>query len=875
MVKKQLFKRSLCGGLTVAMLLAGVTCELPGGFLIASENVYAATYSVDNSTYTYEVLSDGTVKITGYSGAAESITIPSTIDGKKVTLIDDYAFSGIAELKSVAISGNVKSIGYAAFSDCMYLGTVTIPTSVTEIGDYAFSGCTSLLKVSIPSGVKSIKDYTFYQCSSMTCVELPTSLESIGYSAFEDTGLTALSIPSAVINIGARAFYSCDGLVNVTVPENVKSIGYSAFEDCNNLSNLTLSKGLTKIEDSLFKDCGSLVSVTIPENVSEIAETAFTGCNILEYINVNSGNTSFKSVNGVLFDYSGKTLIKYATGKKETSYTVPNGVTAIESNAFSRNIYLTDINISDSVNSIGNSSFSECSKLTNIAIPKNVSSIGKYVFDFCNLLTDINVDAENKNFKSVDGVLFDGTGKKILKYPEGKTATTYQIPNGVSTVGNSAFNTSYSLTDIKIPDSVTTIEEYAFYYCSGLENVTLPDDIISLEKFVFANCTGLTKITLPKNLMYIGDYAFDSCNNITEVEVPDGTLGIGSFVFEGCTKLEKLVIPASVMSIGGFSAWDLPALKIYGESGSYAETFAKEYEITFVEQAMKELTITLTSNKSAVNVGDSIVFTANADGGKKGYTYSFLINNTDTKAWTRVKAFSSSNTYTWKAGSAGNRKFYVEVKDSTGKVVRSSALSVVTKASEKPLAITATNSNSKPVSGTNVTITGKATGGTGSYTYSFLLYNAETKEWYRFGSGKFSSSNTHTWKTSGTGVRKFYVEVKDSSGKVVRSAATSFTVIKSDTALAITGNTSNATPSVGTTVTITGKATGGTAPYTYSFLINNPGTKEWYRYGNGTFKTSNTHTWKVSGTGTRNFYIEVKDGSGKVVRSKAVKVTIA
>ena len=209
--------------------------------------------------------------------------------------------------------------------------------------------------------------------------------------------------------------------------------------------------------------------------------------------------------------------------------------------------------------------------------------------------------------------------------------------------------------------------------------------------------------------------------------------------------------------------------------------------------------------------------------------------------------------------------------DSTGKVVRSSAIAVNVKAAAKPLAITGTASASSVSVGTKVVIKGTAAGGNGNYTYSYLIHNKDTDAWSRL-TPSFVSSNTYTWTAGSAGNREFFVEVKDGTGKVVRSSAISVKVTIASQPLAVTAKSSATTFGLGTSIVITGTATGGNGSYTYSFIMHNKDTGDWYRFSD--FKAANKLTWTAGSTGNREFFVEVKDGTGKVVRSSAVNITV-
>ena len=220
--------KKILSGLCALALVLGSAAALPQGFAKIDSAITASAETYGD--YDYTVLDDGTVVISKYIGSDEEVTIPSTIDGKKVTSIGDYAFKGCTSLTSVTIPDSVTSIGKSAFCDCTSLTSVTIPDSVTSIGDSAFEECLSLTSINIPDSVTSIGDDAFAYCESLTSVTIPDSVTSIGYRTFGYcTSLTSVTIPNSVTSIGDYAFVGCESLTSVTIRNSVTSIGPSAF----------------------------------------------------------------------------------------------------------------------------------------------------------------------------------------------------------------------------------------------------------------------------------------------------------------------------------------------------------------------------------------------------------------------------------------------------------------------------------------------------------------------------------------------------------------------------------------------------------------------------------------------------------------------
>ena len=162
------------------------------------------------------------------------------------------------------------------------------------------------------------------------------------------------------------------------------------------------------------------------------------------------------------------------------------------------------------VTSIDNRAFYLCNSLISIIIPDSVEKISVNPFAYCRTLKSIFVSSEHPYFFAIDGVLFRKADSCLISYPKGREYTTYNIPQGITAIGDSAFYYCDSLTSVSIPDSVTAIGNRAFYYCDSLTSVSIPNSVTSIGDYAFGDCSNLT-LTVPRN-SYALEYA--KTNNI-------------------------------------------------------------------------------------------------------------------------------------------------------------------------------------------------------------------------------------------------------------------------------------------------------------------------------------------------------------------------
>lgn len=566
-VKKRA-KRIFCLLLSVIMLI---------GMMAGIDLTALAETSED---FEYQLLDDGTAEITGYTGSAVDLIIPSEIDGYKIIAINEWAFSECGNLVSVEIPESVINIGSWAFGYCENLQQVKLPSKITSIEMCVFSDCVSLVDIEIPEGVTYIGDDAFSGCSRLTNISLPNNLIFIGNCAFSGcSSLVSIEIPEAVVDIDDGAFSDCESLTSIKIPDNVTRIRDSVFQNCRGLIRVDLPEGLTEIEDYAFDGCSNLKSIEIPDSVNQIGNAAFQNCVDLTSIDIPDsirlGDNSFKgcvalnnisgmqSVNGIgknaFYEtayykdisnwndgvlYLGAGLVEASENLllNDDLYKVQNGTKCVADAAFSNCDKLIRIDIPDSVISVGSGAFSGCTQLKDISGMRSVNMVGSGVFDD----TAYYNDASNWD----NDVLYVGSclleAKENITFEDG----IYIVKDGTKCIAPGAFYYG-SLTSVTFPEGLHYIGSSAFEGCD-IQSLDFPESIQIIDSLAFAYCESLSSVAFPKQMEFLGGWSFRG-TNLTNVTVPDGVVELDG-AFTQCSELQTLDIPASVTMIDRFTS---------------------------------------------------------------------------------------------------------------------------------------------------------------------------------------------------------------------------------------------------------------------------------------------------------------------------------
>ena len=283
-------------------------------------------------------------------------------------------------------------------------------------------------------------------------------------------------------------------------------IGYTGTAHVLTIPDKIDGYTVTSIKSDAFKDCKTILSVTIPDTVTTIGSECFCGCTLLGTINLGKG-----------------------------------------------------------VSSVGSKAFSGCTALTAVSVPAAVTVIGDNAFFDCPLLPRIEVSTDNVSYKSVDGILYNKAGTRMIVYPAAHAGTSYNVPSGVTQIDDYAFYASKALKVVSLPSSVSSVGKAVFKNCSALTQASLAADmkIKKIEDEFFSGCKKLSALSIPSAVTAIGDKAFYGCAAIPLLAIPDTVTTVGSAAFANCSGMKSVTIGKGVTAVSGSAFTGCTALTEY------------------------------------------------------------------------------------------------------------------------------------------------------------------------------------------------------------------------------------------------------------------------------------------------------------------------
>ena len=430
-----------------------VEVVIPPGVTTIGSSTFSGCISLTAVTLPNGLASLGQYAFSGCN-SLHSISIPTS-----VTTIGSSAFTSCSQLMGIHVDANNPS--FSSLDGVLFDKTQTsliqfpsgrtgaygIPAGVTSIGISAFANCRLLTHVAMGGDVASIGSSAFTNCTGLSEITLGPGVTSIAIASFAGcAGLGHVTIGSNVTSIGESVFSGCDNLAGIEV-------------DAANASFSSLGGVLYNKTQTTLIQCpgGRADPVTISSAVTTIQTDAFSSSRNLAGIYVEPANTAFSSIDGILFDKTQTTLISCPMGKSGVVQ-IPAGVTNIYYSAFAGCRNLTEFQV-DAANpayrsldgllynkagtTLLNCPYAKSGTVTLSAIVTSISG----ALGGCRFLTGIHVDPGNPMFASVDGLLFNKSLSLLIQYPGGKQDYAI-IPASVISLGQGAFGSDVALAGL-------------------------------------------------------------------------------------------------------------------------------------------------------------------------------------------------------------------------------------------------------------------------------------------------------------------------------------------------------------------------------------------------------------------------------------------
>ena len=522
-MKKKSFFYLVAAVLLAMMSIGNAKAEVvkDGVHYIAEKFVGGYEGYAETDYYMVTKSSSGTENYHYLSG---DVYLKSKLYGKKVEVIQRYAFSGVKTYVNIFCPKTLKKIETEAFRNASGLLSIQMNEGLETLGDMAFLRCTGLTSVYIPSTLMSIPSSAFMECTSLSDVSIPAA-KTIGDKAFSGCtklvavhGTSASACPAQAI--GNNAFANCSNLQGVNFDALV-SIGEYAFADCEKLDVIVLPSTLTTIHDFAFSNTGLRVVNNERVTPQIINANVFKGVNLSKCIlYVPKGCKAAYQAADVWnkFGYILEPGEQIPADDQEDLFNpvkpIYEGVATINGIMYKLNADLTASVMQDNSYKSFSGKITIPSKVNYEDYEYVVTAIDDNAFNYCDKITDV------------------------------------VLPNNLTSLGKGAFRNATALQTIALPSSLQEIGEQCFYECNSLESVSLPASLKELGTETFFKCFALESVSLPAGIETIGEWCFAHCKAMTSLTLPEGLKEIGEAAFYNCPALKDVILPASLEYIG-------------------------------------------------------------------------------------------------------------------------------------------------------------------------------------------------------------------------------------------------------------------------------------------------------------------------------------
>lgn len=442
---------------------------------------------VKTVTVTVDVLADDTGDfvmddsgvLIAYRGADAEVDIPAG-----VSAIDSHAFSD-ATLRTVRIPASVRRIDNEAFygtglEEIIFQDDEAAPSELAELGSRVFSN-TNVQTLTLPRSLVTINRDAFADMSKLSSVHLgPKVAADQLVGSFANTPeLTRIQVDA-----GNPNYESLDGVLYTR--DHTHLIAYPAAK--NSGGAYTVSSGTTDIDDLAFLGAQN-ESVTFPDTLRRVGDQSFEGA-ILTTLTLPDG---FETMGASAFwqmpalvsvDLGGATGVstnafRYDAALREVTFRPDLGrLTSIGEGAFV-GISATTVTIPDTVSTIAEEAFSKNPALTSFHVGASLSSLGDYALGENDNLATLSVSPDNASFIVDSGALYhnDSSVRTLVRYAPANSGSEVTVAAGTTAVGAGAFENATSLRRVILPEGLTAIGDEAFDGCANLVDMAIPDSV--------------------------------------------------------------------------------------------------------------------------------------------------------------------------------------------------------------------------------------------------------------------------------------------------------------------------------------------------------------------------------------------------------------